>query len=59
MASLFRNLNSPGGRIVVLVTLIVLGLASEMLGVSYAKDIVLTTLGTLMGFLAGTGKRTE
>jgi len=57
MASLFRNLDSPGGRIVVLVALLVLGLAAEMLGVPYAKDIVLTTLGTLMCVLAG--KRTE
>ena len=57
MASLFRNLNSPGGRIVVLVVLLVLGLASEMLGIPYAKEIVLTTLATLLAVLAG--RRTE
>ena len=48
-----RAVNSPGGRILISVFLVVLGLVSDRLGVPYAKEIVLTTLATLLAVLAG------
>jgi hypothetical protein len=46
-------LSSPGGRIVILVVLVIVGLAADRLGVPFAKDMVLTTLATLLAVLAG------
>jgi FtsH-binding integral membrane protein len=48
-----KSVNSSGGRILVLVFLVIVGLCSERLGIPYAKEIVLTTLATLLAVLAG------
>jgi hypothetical protein len=39
-----KGLNSPGGRILILLLLVVIGLVSDRMGVPYAKDIVTATL---------------
>jgi hypothetical protein len=48
-----RRLNSQGGRILMLAFLVILGLVSDRLGVAYSKEIVLTTLATLLAALTG------
>jgi hypothetical protein len=46
-----RDLNTPGGRTLVLLAIFVLGLGAEMLRIPYAKEIVIATLGALLGRL--------
>ena len=48
-----KNLSTSGGRILVLLVLVVIGLVAEHLGSAYAKDIVLPALTTLFLVLGG------
>ena len=51
MKNILRDLNSPGGRTLVLLAVFVIGLTAEMLRIPYAKEIVIATLGALLGRL--------
>jgi len=44
----FQNLNSPGGRIAVLLALLVIGLVAVGFHLPYAEHIVLATLAVLL-----------
>lgn len=58
--SFFRALNSPGGRIAVLIFLIVLSLAAELFKIPYAKEMVLGTLtATLTQLSRQSGNSTQ
>jgi hypothetical protein len=43
-----EGLNRPGGRIAVLVFVLVVGLVADALGVPYAEHIVMATLAVLL-----------
>jgi len=47
-----RLLNTPGGRISVLVFVLILGLAADRAGVNYAKEMVIGTLTTMLTIIA-------
>jgi hypothetical protein len=53
VSELCRTVNSRGGRILVLVLVVLIGIGAELLKVSYAKEMVLTTLATLLTLVAG------
>lgn len=48
-----KAVNSSGGRILVMLFVLILGLTFDRVGVPYAKEMVLTTLATLLAVVSG------
>lgn len=53
MLSLIRELSKPGGRIVVLLIVLLVALIADQMHVSFAREMALGTLTTLLAMLAG------
>jgi hypothetical protein len=48
-----KIVSSPGGRIVILLILVIVGLIADRVGITYGKEMALTTLATLLVALTG------
>jgi hypothetical protein len=48
----FKVLNSPGGRITVLIFVLLIGLVADIIGVKYAKEMVIGTLTTILTLIS-------